>query len=174
MAKQELGELIYHRLHRRYLVPLSSVPTKLKSGFLIMGVACLLIEALQSFREGKEYTKEKGAGKQCFANFFLQNTGFEPFKPLAAEFYSGIRCGILHQAETYVGWRITRERNSPIFDPKTKSINANKFIKALEDALSKYFQELKASQFDEAIWEKACMKLSYICNHCQAPVPKAS
>jgi len=140
LAKEELVNLIYHRLHRRYIVPLSSVPQDLKSGFLMMGVACLLIEALQSFREGREYTKEKGAGQQCFVNFFSQNAEFEPFKPLAAKFYSGIRCGILHQAETYVGWRINRKKDLPILDPKTKSINANKFMKALDDALSKYFQ----------------------------------
>ena len=166
-AKKELAELIYHRLHRRYVVPLSSVPPNLKSGFLIMGVACLLIEALQSFREGREYTKEKGAGRECFVNFFSQNSEFDAFKPLAAEFYSGIRCGVLHQAETYDGWRINREKDSPILDLKLKSINANKFMKALDDVISKYFQELKNSQFEELVWKKACKKLSHICDHCR-------
>jgi hypothetical protein len=70
-AKEELVNLIYHRLHRRYIVPLSSVPRDLKSGFLIMGVACLLIEALQSFREGREYTKERGGRAAVLCKFLF-------------------------------------------------------------------------------------------------------
>ena len=173
-AKKELAELIYHRLHRRYVVPLDSVPPNLKSGFLIMGAACLLIEAMQSFREGREYTRKKGAGRRCFVNFFSQNIKFEPFKPLATEFYSSIRCGILHQAETYDGWRINREPDSPLFDPQKKSINANKFMDALDDVLSKYLQELKDSQFKKPVWKNACKKLDHICDHCQeSPNPPA-
>src|SRR5580693_3705542 len=100
-AKKRLVHVIYHRLNNRYVRPLDKIPEKMRSGFLTMAAACLMIEALQSFREGREYTIKRGAGEKCFAKFFSENEAFEPLRPYSSNFYSKIRCGILHQAETY-------------------------------------------------------------------------
>lgn len=169
VAKEELVNLIYHRLHRRYVVPLSQIPPKFKSGFLIMGVACLLIEALQSFKEGKEYTKQKGAGQKCFEHFFWENDEFSEFRPHVSSFYSGIRCGILHQAETYDGWRIIRKKDALMLEAKV--INANAFMEAVNRVLSEYIEDLKLFQFGNPFWDNACKKLGHICDHCEEMNP---
>jgi len=61
-VKSELVGFIEHRLRGRYIIPLMHiVPSTFKSGFLIMASASLLIEALQTFREGKK-DSESGSG----------------------------------------------------------------------------------------------------------------
>ena len=68
-------------------------------GFSILAIDCLLIETLQSFREG--LTDSKGKLKNMFVNFLMRRQNFkENFsKEDAEKFYKDIRCGILYQAE---------------------------------------------------------------------------
>jgi hypothetical protein len=170
-AKGRLIDIIYHRLNRRYLLPMSHIPLTYKSGFLMMASACLLIEALQSFREGREYTKERGAGEACFRKFFTEIDGFQPFAPHAHDFYVNVRCGILHQAETYQGWGIRRDKGGPLFDPKSKVINANSFLNALSRSLEQYCDGLRSANGNSLQWKAAKTKLAFICNHCAAGHP---
>lgn len=165
-AKRLLVDVIYHRLHRRYIVPLQTIPREYKSGFLIMASACLLIEAFQAFREGLEYTRERGAGEERFLNFFTEDDAFISLAPHAHEFYINIRCGILHQAETYQGWRVRRDEDGPIFDPVSKVVNANAFLGALSLSVDNYCEALRTSDWNTKGWEAAKRKLGFICDHC--------
>jgi hypothetical protein len=66
-SKENLVEFIHNRLNYRYIQPLLHVvPAEKKSGFLMMGSACLMIETLESFYDGKmagrhsrDFLKEK-------------------------------------------------------------------------------------------------------------------
>jgi hypothetical protein len=165
-AKKRLVDVIYHRLHRRYIVPMKKVPVKYKSGFLMMASACLLIEAFQSFREGLEYTKERGAGEERFLKFFTEIDDFKSLAQHTHDFYTNVRCGILHQAETYQGWRVRRDKNGPLFDPEKGVINANAFLKALSRSLRAYCKNLRASDWESEPWKTARKKLGFICDHC--------
>ena len=42
-------------------------------------------------------------------SFFDVESAFAPFRGHVRDFYKGVRCGILHQAETTMGWRIRRD-----------------------------------------------------------------
>lgn len=161
-AKGHLIDLIHHRLYNRYVKHLKDID----SGFLKMAISCLMLETLESFRQGKKDTMKKGVGLQMFKDFFAtEEKLFTGFKDIADDFYSSIRCGILHQAETTNAWRILRKGD--LLDKTNKTINASKFVKAIEKSLSNYVDNLKANDFQSQIWARALFKLENVCENCK-------
>lgn len=133
----------------------------------MMAVGCLMIETLESFRLGILNTQ--GHSKEMFDSFFqTEESLFPDFKNIK-RFYKDIRCGILHQAETTNAWRIILY--GPIVDKEKRTINAEKFIEALQAALEKYKHDLEVNDFDTAIWRNVFFKLDDICNNCSVSHP---
>lgn len=160
-SKNSLVKLIYDRFSSRYVKHLHGID----SGFLKMAVACLMIETLESFRQGKKDTK--GKSEKMFKDFFATEEQLFPgFHDIASNFYSSIRCGILHQAESTNAWRILRKDD--LLDKTNRTINATKFIKALEKSLNNYVDKLKTSKFNSTIWKNALRKIENICDNCKA------
>jgi hypothetical protein len=161
-AKNNLIKLIYHRFYNRYVKHLHQID----SGFLKMAVSCLMIETLESFRQGKKNTKGKGVGQNMFRDFFkIEDRLFPDFKNIASDFYSSIRCGILHQAETTNAWRILRK--DALLDKTNKTINASRFVKALDKSLDNYVVSLQREGFDSTIWKNALFKIEDVCANCK-------
>ncbi|MDR7371081.1 hypothetical protein [Flavobacterium aquidurense] len=161
-AKEALTNFIYHRFYNRYIKHVKSMD----SGFLKMAVCCLMIETIESFKQGKKNTKPTGMGKKMFEDFFKsEKSNFPEFESIYKEFYYNIRCGILHQAETTNGWRILR--SGKILDKTNKTINSEMFVKALEKSLQDYKTVLDNSTFTEVIWQNAVKKIKYICENCK-------
>jgi len=171
-AKKRLIHVIYHRLNNRYVRPLNEIPDDKRSGFLTMAAACLMIEALQSFREGYEYTKRGGAGEKCFAKFFSENEAFKSLHPYSSNFYSNVRCGILHQAETYGNWLIWKDKDRPLFSlyREWRIIIADLFLNELAKSIQRYREELEAADLSDKLWVRAKRKLTKICEHCKPAV----
>lgn len=162
-SKTKIIRLIHHRFYNRYVKHLKIID----SGFLKMAVSCLMIETIESFRQGKRDTKLRGVGMQMFKDFFeTEQKLFPGFKDIYSDFYYNIRCGILHQAETNNAWRILRK--DTILDKTEKTINSTKFVDALEKALINYIDSLKANDFSSLIWKHALFKLDDICENCKA------
>jgi hypothetical protein len=160
-AKSNLIKLVHHRFYNRYVKHVK----KIDSGFLKMAVSCLMIEALESFRQGKQNTKGKGVGQKMFEDFFdVEKKLFPGFKEISADFYSSIRCGILHQAETTNAWRILR--NGPLLDMKGVAVNATKFVHSLEKSLDNYVDSLESNDFNSKIWKNAFFKIEDVCQNC--------
>jgi len=158
-AKSKLGELIDHRFYNRYIRHIKNID----SGFLIMAVCCLMIETLESFRQGKKDTT--GLGKKMFKDFFTTEEKLFPgFKDIASDFYSSIRCGILHQAETTNAWRILR--SGPMLDKTNRTIHAKSFARAVEKSLNRYVRNLTESDFTAPIWKYAILKIEDVCENC--------
>ena len=135
----------------------------------MMASACLMIETLQSFYTGKQETPRR-QGLKSFKEFFEREAKL--FPGVAAEFadekdnfYTNIRCGILHQAETKRAYRILRV--GPLLDAKARTINAEAFLKALENCLDHYVSELRAAKFESELWKNALLKLSFISDNCK-------
>lgn len=163
-SKSNLIRLIDHRFTNRYLKHLD--PTINDSGFFKMAICCLMIETMESFKQGEKNTK--GKSKQMFIDFFETEEAFFPeFKDVSIDFYNNIRCGILHQAETTNAWRILRAGS--LLNKSERTINANKFVKALKSSLENYINNLKENNINdtEGIWPKAILKINDICNNCQ-------
>lgn len=115
-------------------------------------------------KRGKWYI---GKGPKFFKKIFhTEEDNFPGFKDIHEDFYTNIRCGILHQAETKNAWRIWLEGS--LLNRTQKIINADKFILALEKSFDKYLKDLAAKGFAEQIWINALKKLNHICENCNA------
>jgi hypothetical protein len=84
-------------------------------------------------------------------------------------FYRSVRCGILHQGETTGGWHVSR--TGPIFDDKSKTINAKKFHDQIEIVLKNYCADLRQADWSASIWESLRKKMHTVCKNC-APEPR--
>lgn len=161
--KIEISDFVYERFNERYLYPINQLKPEYKHGFSIMAISCIMIEAFQSFKSGYEDTV--GISRETFSKFLSSEPEFSNLKGLEDDFYFNVRCGILHQSETTNGWKIIRV--GKIFDKKNKTINATKFIKALEISLQKYTLELKYDNWNSENWKNLIKKLNHIIKNCK-------
>lgn len=156
-----IADAIHRRFSERYITP--ARVKKGRPGFTMMAVSCLMIEALESFRQG--WDNSEGQSKASFCFFF---DSWEPFKDIrghAQAFYTHIRCGILHQAETTGGWRIRRD-NSGLFDAHKRTVNADRFLDGLDQVLKNYCDRLHIAAWDSVEWKNVRKKLKAIVRNC--------
>lgn len=161
--REGIADFILERFSERYITPLREGK---KHGFCKMAVCCLMIETLESFWQG--WPDTEGCSKKAFRSFFRrcseQNSELDVFYRHADDFYVGVRCGILHQAETTNGWRIRRE--GPLFNHSTKTINANRFHDQLEKALREYCDTLRQSDWNSEVWCNLRKKMKAVIKNC--------
>jgi len=137
--KNRIAEAIRQRFTERYINPANAPSCKdcdpsCKHGFTMMAISCLMIEALESFRRG--WSNTNGRSEAAFCYFFNTNDGFKDLRGHCEQFYKHIRCGILHQAETTGGWKVTRDKTKvPFFDSGSLTINAQCFLDNLSMVL---------------------------------------
>lgn len=150
------------RLELRYLHPVKVLQdngTFQGEGFSIMAILCSLIEFLESTCQGKIYKycprgqhpgpNEYSSSKAMFVSFLINRNPFKTIftEPLASEFYSSIRCGLLHEASTKNGWRIWA--NSPdgkIIDESKKIVYRDNFEKSIREFINEYGEKLRNDQ----------------------------
>ena len=140
------------RLYSRYIDPLDilvssedDIPHKdRRFGFTILAIDLLLMETLQSFKEGIFNTS--GKSKIIFIKFLENSPHFSPYFPdkkTREDFYEYIRCGILHQGEiqsSALVWSLGElyERCDGI-----EVINRNAVHKSLKQDLNDYLLALR-------------------------------
>jgi len=169
--REKIASLIYSRFMERYIEPFENNPSK--HGFSMMAVSCLMIEGLFCFQKGRKKTGEKGG--DVFEQFFSNSSNLKVFTGLGRDFYENVRCGILHQGETYAGWKILRK--GKLLERKTRTTNATKFIEALKNDLREYTDSLRFELFQSQKWKCAIRKLDNICNNCllkNSPFPSSN
>ena len=164
--KNLIADFIYYRLYNRYLKPFTfnnvDYKKNYKNGFSIMANCCLLIETLESLKNGWGDTRNKS--EAAFIQFFKSDKNFSELKNSGKEFYKKVRCGILHQGETVGGWKINRSGHKLL---DSKIINAYKFSKKIEQSLKDYRNELKRAEWDSEIWDNFRIKMRKIISNCQ-------
>lgn len=164
----KIANFILQRLHSRYLKPFfyenSEFIGQFKNGFSIMANCCLLIETLQSFKNGWADSDRKS--EQAFKQFLTTESNFSPFKNKAKQFYVNVRCGILHQGETTGGWTINR-KGTNMFDETALTVDSVTFLKELETSLEKYSNDLKLANWDSELWDNFRTKMRKIISNCE-------
>jgi hypothetical protein len=160
--KEEIAEALRRRFKERYIEP---VTAKNRHGFAMMAISCLMIESLESFRQGWENSNSKSELAFCY--FFDSHSQFDSFRGHCAQFYKNVRCGILHQAETTGGWRITRKNSAPLFDAVSHTINATSFLKHLCEVLDGFCDALKTADWDSTEWKNVRKKMKALCHNCR-------
>jgi hypothetical protein len=162
--RAEIVKLIRLRLTERYVNPV--VNAEARHGFAMMALACLLIETIQCFREGLAQSGRKG--RKVFIRYFAdERNGLKEVKIEGGLFYRDIRCGILHQGETYGGWRVSR--TGKLFDPVKRRINAKALLLAVHASLDVYCDELRQVKWDEQLWQNCRNKMDAIVFNCALP-----
>lgn len=185
---KEVSELFNLRLESRYFQPIDCIldmKTTSGEGFAVMTLICSLIEFLESSYQGKIYNfslkkETKFEYKDPGQKFKKFLTGHEPFKAvfskeiidqleekvtLADDFYSNVRCGLLHEAATKNGWVIkTQSKNNSsnlrcvIFEGNQKIIYRDLFFEEIKKYVCNYLQEIKNGNID-GLREKLCRKI---------------
>jgi len=129
------------RLNDRYIKPAEEVQNNLSvkgEGFSITAILCSLIEALETFYEGKCYKFENprtnneygnGNSKSLFVNFLSSKHPFSnTFNAVLAEdFFKNVRCALLHEAMTRNGWTI-RIDTDVLVEQKGNGKTLNRFF----------------------------------------------
>tara|TARA_R110000868_G_scaffold8606_9_gene44332 strand:+ start:2440 stop:2637 length:198 start_codon:yes stop_codon:yes gene_type:complete len=57
-------------------------------------------------------------------------------------------------------------RNGPLLDINNRTINATRFVNALEKSLENYVMHLRANDFNSETWKNAISKIEDICENC--------
>lgn len=170
--RKGMAEFIYERFNERYIEPFDAIKEKKKkNGFSLMAISCLMIEALETFWQGLEDSREKENGEKIwggdfFEAFFSHCDELKEFEGFGKKFYKHIRCGILHQAETTGGWKISRKEEILLLDKPTRTINATKFFNQLKKYLESYRTELETKELNSDIWIKFNKKMEAIIHNC--------
>lgn len=159
--RDAIADLIFERFFERYLEPFKN--NQSKHGFSMMAVGCLMTESLYCFKKGLK--KVGGSGGTAFNNFFSESSKLRAFDGHGEEFYKKVRCGILHQGETYDGWKILR--SGALFQKSEKVVNATKYLDAMEVELRTFTEHLKTGSFKSKSWKGVIQKLDYICENCK-------
>jgi hypothetical protein len=113
-------------------------------GFSILALDCLLIETLQSFREG--LTDSNGKSKKMFQRFLSRSESFRKHftEDEAKGFFYDFRCGILHQAEVmgpWLLWSVGSMKGKK--SDGTPYVNRTKIHECLKDEIERYCKELE-------------------------------
>ena len=94
----------------------------------------------------------------------LNHSYFDEIRGLSQEFYTHVRCGIMHQGETTGGWHIRRDL-SILFDKSTRTLDATIFLKKMKESLCDYCNIIQKEPWDSERWRKFRKKRKAICNN---------
>lgn len=122
-------------------------------GFTIASIQCALIEFLAATRAGKNYRHKNPQGpyeynvsRDLFVDFLFRTEPFDKlFSKIDAEnFYSNVRCALLHEARTKAGW-IIWSSGAVAVDCKKKIVYRDSFQTLIEQYIDDYGRALATS-----------------------------
>ncbi|WP_319567269.1 hypothetical protein [Cohaesibacter marisflavi] len=173
--QKAVNDFFKERVRKRYLNPIGNLQNGdgEGEGFAIVTIQCALIEFLAALRKGAIYEfhepdnakHEYNDSRKLFVDFLRNTPPFsESFsRKQAEEFYSSIRCGLLHEAQSKGGWRIRNVGLLPV-DHDTKTLNRDSFHRIIETYIDKYVEEIKTSKDRQDAFIR---KFNHICKTAQ-------
>ena len=138
------------RIEERYVRPIGQLARSARGaqqtvpGFAILALDCLLIDTIQSFREGRVGTGDVSSAKSFKS--FLDARRFASFtRKDRNEFFHYVRNGLLHNGETRGDWKV--RSNTPAMLSRdatagTRTLNRTAFHAAVVAELEDYCGEL--------------------------------
>ncbi|MEI9416132.1 hypothetical protein [Mesorhizobium sp. Cs1321R2N1] len=163
---EAFDKFLLGRLRSRYLKPIALVRDKGEwegEGFTIVSIQCALIEFLAATRAGKNYRHKRAQppheyqnSRELFVDFLFQTAPFDKLfsKGDAEDFYSNVRCALLHEARTKNGWIIWVTGTIAI-DRQKKIVYRDSFQGVIEGYINNYGIALTAdASLQEAFLRK--------------------
>lgn len=176
--REAFTEYFKARLQLRYLHPICILQEHGSfrgEGFSIVAIQCSLIEFLESTAQGTNYRYQKrgeppgdheySSSQSVFVAFLRDRAPFSRVfdDASAQDFYFGVRCGLLHEAQTKNGWRIWAEDHfGAIADVENRIVYRNGFQAALLEYIESYGTEL---QVDTNLQQAFIRKFDNLCAH---------
>lgn len=166
-------DIFKDRITGRFLEPIELIEKDVNignfAGFSIMALDCLLVETLSQFYQGIDETPRDH--QKQFWIFFRGSDYFKPHftRRLAGIFYSHIRCGLLHQAQTKNGTLIRADQETMIKSASGAPANGIivdriRFHDALKKEISTYISKLKmGGNHNAQLRENFIKKMQCIC-----------
>jgi hypothetical protein len=165
-------EIFRIRIEKRYFEPVKIIIQNDSTrnpiyGFTVLAIDCLLIETLQSFKEGWPDTYSKEKQKKVFFNFLTSTKSFKSHfdKEKAIIFQDHYRNGILHQGEIKYNSIVTTSNKESLvsWNPTNKEmiINRKIFHDLLLKEFNNYIDQLKNG--DLKLRKNFITKMNYIC-----------
>lgn len=146
------------RLVLRYLDPIKILQdngTYQGEGFSIAAIQCTLIEFLESTAQGLTYRFhrnsdklgpfEYSSSKRIFITFLCKRKPFSKIfdETSALDFYEGVRCGLLHEAQTKNGWKVrAKSSDNAIANVKKRVVYRDGFQNGLLEYVESYKADL--------------------------------
>ena len=149
--KRVCEEFFIKRLETRYFEPIKQLQDngiKKGEGFSIVVLQCSLIEFLASTFEGKSYKylakncnqHEYSNSRNLFVHFLYSKSPFNKYfgsEREVEDFYTNVRCALLHEARTKGGWIILAQSDNNLsIDVKQKVVYRDN----LQSTFKKYVQ----------------------------------
>ena len=159
------ADIVRDRLDGRFLRFASNCLKAKHSGFVVLSIDCLLAEAIQQFKEG--ITNGQGQSKQMIMRF-LEGGRFQPTFDAKArkDFYTDIRCGLLHQAEAKEMWLIRRNQPSMlqrVAGDQAYIIDVKRFHSAVRASLNDYLIQIPDPS-NSVLRSNLWIKMNHICS----------
>ncbi len=181
-----LVQFLRERHDERFFKPiryLKGAPGNIQGyGFAMMALCALLVETIQSYRDGLPTTFAPELNrlrnmpkvpapyrillglqinaKKTFQGFFRPHA--RQFSGLSgARFYKNIRNGLLHQGQTKAGWTLSKW-GPGVCDAKETVIFRDDFAKQLESAFGDYLAELQRRGWGHRQWTNAARKIWWL------------
>ena len=153
-------DLFKDRIKGRFLDQIESLSSDYgKNGFAIMALECLLVETFAQFRKGLPDTDN--CSKEEYAKFLFEVLHCCASITVARKFYSYIRCGILHQAQTKPNSGLAKQGTRPIsYSSGFLLVSVPAFIAMMNDYFESYCADL---YYDPILRSNFVTKMNYIC-----------
>lgn len=161
------------RIESRFWDVIDILETDLyNNGFAIMALNCLLVDTFYQFRDPdnmyfveRRHERYRRNNKTCYIEFLVRNFP-NVFDMSSAEyFYTDIRCGILHSAQTKNGSQLTigKDYVIEVFENDKIKVDINNFTRILREYYSYYIRQL---EYGDIIKRKKFIKqMRKICLH---------
>lgn len=132
------------------------------NGFSIMALECLLIETFAQFKNGLDDTQ--GASKAVYTAFLRNDLQCFASQNIANAFYSNIRCGILHQAQTKPGSGLTFGMSKAIdYRQGFLMVSVDRFIEEMDSYFAEYCRRLH-NRSEVLLRQNFIQKMDFICH----------
>lgn len=157
-------DIFRDRIQGRYLNQIALLSDDINAnGFTIMALNCLLIEALYQFKNGLDKTETRH-NREKYSGF-LKTMDPASFTngTIAESFYSNIRCGILHSAQTKAETRLSdREGFTVSVEDGVLVVS----VKGISNLVKTHFEEYAVKLLDVNeidLRNNFIKKMTYVC-----------
>ena len=135
-----------------------------RNAFAAMALNCLLTEALLQFRDGLSDTG--GQVTRLYKRFIMEEfPDVFPDESIAGSFYKGVRCGLLHGAQTNEDTCLTcdTENKAVYIKDNQLFVSVPQYTGMLEDYYNRYVEQLHDRNGSIVLKRNFIQKMNYLC-----------